>query len=52
MTYHVTIDLEDAQAIHQNIAEHLQYDQDTDAQFWEAILERLTIAIRHCEDAS
>ena len=46
----VTIDLEDAQAISQNIEEHLQYDTDCDREFWEAILTRLTIAIRHCSE--
>ena len=43
----VVIDLEDAQAIAQNIEEHLQYDSDSDRDFWEAILTRLNIAIRH-----
>tara|TARA_Y100000022_G_scaffold197206_1_gene205336 strand:+ start:2672 stop:2827 length:156 start_codon:yes stop_codon:yes gene_type:complete len=45
----VSIDLEDAQAIAQNIAENLQYDGETDKKFWEAILTRLTTAIRHSE---
>ena len=43
----VHIDLEDAQAIAQNIEEHLQYDGDADKEFWESVLTRLTIAIRH-----
>lgn len=46
----VLIDLEDAQAIAQNIEEHLQYDTDTDRDYWEAILTRLNIAIRHSSD--
>jgi hypothetical protein len=29
----VSIDLEDAQALAQNISEHLQYDSDDDAEF-------------------
>jgi len=41
----VLIDLEDAQAIAQNIEEHLHYDTDSDRKFWEAILIRLNIAI-------
>ena len=47
MTNIVHIDLEDAQAIAQNIRENLQYDGDDDAQYWEAILTRLNTAIRH-----
>ena len=43
----VLIDFEDAQAISQSIEEHLQYDTDSDREFWEAILIRLNIAIRH-----
>ena len=46
----VLIDFEDAQAIAQNIEEHLQYDTDSDHEFWEAILIRLNIAIRHSSD--
>lgn len=46
----VLIDLEDAQAIAQNIEEHLQYDTDADRDYWEAILTRLNIAIRHSSD--
>jgi len=46
----VVIDLEDAQAISQNIEEHLQYDTDSDREFWEAILIRLNTAIRHSSD--
>ena len=46
----VLIDFEDAQAISQNIEEHLQYDTDSDREFWEAILTRLNIAIRHSSD--
>ena len=42
----VLIDFEDALAIAQNIEEHLQYDTDSDREFWEAILIRLNIAIR------
>jgi hypothetical protein len=45
----VSIDLEDAQALAQNLSEHLQYDIGDDAEFWGAILERLTVAIRHAE---
>ena len=45
----VSIDLEDAQAIAQNIEENLQYDGEIDKNFWETILERLTTAIRHCK---
>ena len=37
----VQIDYEDAQAIAQNIEEHLQYDGDDDKEFWETILNRL-----------
>ena len=48
MTDYVHIDLEDAQAIAQNIEENLQYDGDDDKKFWQAILTRLNIAIRHC----
>jgi len=47
MTDFVHIDLKDAQAIAQNIAENLQYDDEFDKKFWQAILERLNIAIRH-----
>jgi len=47
MTNDVHIDLEDAQAIAQNIEEHLQYDGDADKKFWQAILTRLNIAISH-----
>ena len=43
----VSIDLDDAQAIAQNIAENLQYDGETDKEYWDAILTRLNIAIRH-----
>lgn len=43
----VHIDLEDAQAIAQNIQENLQYDGEEDREFWRAILTRLNIAIRH-----
>ena len=46
----VFIDFEDAKAIAQNIEEHLQYDTDSDHEFWEAILIRLKIAIRHSSD--
>lgn len=45
----VCIDLEDAQALAQNLREHLQYDSEDDAAFWEPILIRLTAAIRHAE---
>jgi hypothetical protein len=45
----VSIDLEDAHALAQNLSEYLQYDSDGDAEFWGAILERLTVAIRHAE---
>ena len=43
----VHIDLEDAQAIAQNIEEHIQYDSDDDAEFWQQILTRLNISIHH-----
>jgi len=46
----VLIDFEDAQAIAQNIEENLQYDRDEDKEFWEAILIRLNISIRHAND--
>lgn len=46
----VTIDYEDAQAIAQNISEHLQYDCEDDHEFWEAILIRLNQAIHHSQD--
>jgi hypothetical protein len=49
MTDLVHIELEDAQAIARNIEEHLQYDGDDDKKFWQAILTRLNIAIRHSE---
>ena len=45
----VLLDLEDAQAIATNIAEHLQYDDDASRAFWEPILHRLTASIRHAE---
>ena len=59
MTDLVHIDLADAKAIAQNIAENLQYDfekvleiegddhEEDDAQFWQAILTRLNTAIEH-----
>ena len=43
----VHIYLDDAQAIAKNIEENLQYDGDDDKEFWQAILTRLNIAIRH-----
>jgi len=46
----VTIDLEDAQAIAYNIEERLEYDTNVDRGFWNPILTRLTIAIRHCSE--
>ena len=46
----VLIDFEDAQAIVQNIEENLQYDGEEDKEFWEAILMRLNIALRHAKD--
>ena len=46
----VLIDFEDAQAIAQNLEEHLQYDTNVDRDFWNPILTRLTIAIRHCSE--
>ena len=49
MNTFVSIDLEDAQAIAQNIEENLQYDGEIDKKFWETILERLSAAIRYCE---
>jgi hypothetical protein len=45
----VILDLEDAQAMAANIAEHLQYDDDASRAFWEPILHRLTASIRHAE---
>jgi hypothetical protein len=45
----VILDLEDAQAVATNIAEHLQYDDDASRAFWEPILHRLTASIRHAE---
>jgi hypothetical protein len=45
----VILDLEDAQAIATNIAEHLQYDDDASCALWEPILHRLTASIRHAE---
>ena len=45
----VSVDFEDAEAIAQNISEHLQYECDADYEFWEAILTRLTQAIRHSQ---
>jgi hypothetical protein len=45
----VILDLEDAQAIAANIAEHLQYDDDASSAFWEPILHRLNASIRHAE---
>jgi hypothetical protein len=45
----VIIDLEDAQAIATNIAEHLQYDDDSSSAFWEPLLCRLNTSIRHAE---
>ena len=46
----VYIDLEDADAIANLIKEHMQYDTNSDYHFWEAILIRLKIAIRHSSD--
>jgi hypothetical protein len=45
----VSIDLEDAQALTQNLAEHLQYDSEDDYAFWLAIFERLKTAIQEVE---
>ena len=45
----VILDLEDAQAIATNIAEHLQYDDDASSAFWEPILHRLNASIRHAQ---
>lgn len=45
----VTIDFEDAEAIAQNLSEHLQYEEGVDYDFWEAILIRLNQAIRHSQ---
>ena len=47
LTRCVHIDLEDAEAIAQNIEENLQYDRDDDKEFWQTILTRLNIAIHH-----
>jgi hypothetical protein len=46
----VCIDLEDAEALAQNLREHLQYDSEEDAEFWGSILCRLNAAIRHSQD--
>jgi hypothetical protein len=48
MDYLVHINLEDAQAIAENIKDHLQYDGDDDKEYWESILSRLNNSIRHC----
>lgn len=45
----VVIDLEDAQAMATNIAEHLQYDEEDSRAYWEPILCRLNTSIRHAE---
>jgi len=45
----VCIDLEDALVLARNLEEHLQYDSEEDAQYWEEILCRLTVAIRHAQ---
>jgi len=45
----VVIDLEDAQAIAENIEEHLQYDEEDLREYWESILCRLNTSIRHAE---
>jgi len=46
----VSIDVEDAQALAQNLSEHLQYDGEEERSFWEPILCRLNTAIRHAEE--
>jgi len=48
----VHIDLEDAQAIAQNIQEHIQYDSDDDAKYWQQILKRLNTSIQNCHATS
>jgi hypothetical protein len=45
--YAVLLDLEDAEAIATNIAEHLQYDDHPERSFWEPILHRLEASIAH-----
>jgi hypothetical protein len=43
----VHLNLEDAEAIAQNIEDNLQYDEDENKELWQAILTRLNISIRH-----
>jgi hypothetical protein len=45
MSNPVLIDREDAEALAQNLREHLQYDEDADFKFWNAILTRLETAL-------
>jgi hypothetical protein len=47
----VSIDIEDAQALAQNLSEHLQYDGEEELAFWEPLLCRLNTAIRHAEES-
>lgn len=47
MTEHVHISFADAEALAQNLEEHLQYDSDDDREYWKAILNRLHIAIHN-----
>ena len=39
------VDREDAQALAQNLAEHLQYDGEEERAFWEPVLSRLLEAL-------
>lgn len=41
----VILDREDAQALAQNLAEHLQYDGEEERAFWEPVLSRLLEAL-------
>ena len=39
--FSVAVDREDAEALAQLLREHLQYDEEPESSFWEAILSRL-----------
>jgi hypothetical protein len=41
----VVLDREDAQALAQNLIEHLQYDGEEERLFWEPVLSRLLEAL-------
>ncbi len=41
----ISIDVEDAEALCQLVSENLQYDSESDHDFWEAILNRLNQAL-------